>query len=188
MKIIIKLTILLISLNLFSQENKPKIDYINQESIIKVRLNGRADLKITDWINNVPEDKKLDDKFIVVNFWKSGFNSGSFSIEHMNDLQAKFTNKNLYFITLTNEKPDLIKKALKNYHLKFNSMIASDQRKLNSFWTGGINTLSLPIAILIDNKGIVKWIGMPQNLDEKIINDFVNNRLEPYDVYSKIRK
>ncbi|MGX7667348.1 hypothetical protein [Flavobacterium pedocola] len=187
MKNLLKTFILLFCLNSFAQNGM--FSYTTEKEIIKVKPNESANLKITDWIVNVPTDKKLDNKFIVLNLWKTGASEEHFKhfqIDHLNELQGKFGSKNLYFISLANEKPEALKKEVKKWNFK--AIVASDQRKINAFWTGGIDKISYPLTLLIDNYGTVKWIGIPQHLTKKILQEFLAGTLEPYDMYMKIRK
>ena len=163
---------LLIFTNSFSQEH--------------LRVNEKVNIKITDWILNVPEDKNLSNKFIVLEFWSSSCKPCLKAVEHLNELQSKFNRQDLYFISLTDEKPDEVNKTAKK--VSFNSIVVSDQKKYNYFWKNGINSLVLPLTILIDNKGVIKWIGIPNLLTESVIESLVENKLETYNIYKKSDK
>ncbi len=160
---------LFVFINLFSQEN--------------LRVNEKANINITDWILNVPKDKNLNNKFIVLEFWSSSCKPCLKAVEHLNELQSKFNREDLYFISLTDERPEEVNKTARK--VPFNSIVVSDQRKYNYFWKNGIKSLVLPLTILIDNKGIIKWIGLPNFLTEKEIKNLVENKLEPYSIYKK---
>jgi thiol-disulfide isomerase/thioredoxin len=167
MKKLILTLFLLILTKSFSQQN--------------IRTNEKAKIKITDWILNVPQDKNIENKYIVLEFWASWCDPCLKSVKHINDLQSKFNREDLYFISITDEKVEDVKSVSKN--INFKSIVVSDQRKYNYFWKNGIKSLILPLTILIDNKGIIKWIGMPSILTEKIIQDLIDNKLEPYNMY-----
>jgi thiol-disulfide isomerase/thioredoxin len=156
----------------FSQEN--------------LRLNEKANIKITDWILNIPKDKSLENKYIVLEFWSSSCGPCLKAVGHLNELQKKFNREDLYFISLTDEKPDEVKKTAKK--VSFKSIVVSDQRKYTYFWSNGIKNLVLPLTVLIDNNGIIKWIGMPSLLTESIITNLMENKLEPYSIYAKVKK
>jgi thiol-disulfide isomerase/thioredoxin len=172
MKKIILLCSLIIFKNSFSQE--------------KLKLDEKANIKITDWILNIPKDKSLENKYIVLEFWSSSCSPCLKAVNHLNELQSKFNREDLYFISLTDEKPDEVKKTAKK--VSFKSIVVSDQRKYNYFWSNGIKNLVLPLTILIDDNGIIKWIGMPSLLTESIINNLVENKLESYSIYAKVKK
>lgn len=152
----------------------------------RVRLNSKANFKFTDWIANIPEDKNLEGKFIVLEFWASWCKPCLEQVSHLNELQSKFNDKNLYFISMTDEKPDVVKSILKRVH--FESIVVSDQRKINTFWNGGIKKLILPFTILIDDEGYIKWIGTPSLLREKDIQDLMTKKIIPFNLYEREKK
>ena len=152
----------------------------------KIRLNSKVNLKFTDWIANIPENKNLEGKFIVLEFWASWCNPCIEQVSHLNELQSKFSEKNLYFISITDEKTEIVKNVLKRVH--FESIVVSDQRKINNFWNGGIKKLILPFTILIDDEGYIKWIGIPSLLREKDIQDLITKKIIPFNLYEREKK
>ena len=154
--------------------------------VLRLKLDSKPNIKINEWIANVPSEKNLIGKFLVIEFWATWCKPCLDNVAHLNELQSKFNNPNLYFLSLTDESPTVVKNTLQK--VKFNSIVVSDNRKVNSFWNGGINKLILPLTILVDNNGIIKWIGQPSILTEKIIRDLVNSKLESYNLYEPRKK
>ncbi len=169
MKKIILTLFLLALIQSFSQEN--------------IRVNEKVQIKISNWILNTPKDKNLENKYIVLEFWATWCYPCLKSVKHINEVQSKFNRKDLYFISITDEKVEAVKSISKK--IDFKSIVVSDQMKYNYFWKNGLKSLSLPLTILIDNNGIIKWIGMPFILNEKIIQDLVDNKLDPYSMFEK---
>src|SRR5690606_25457450 len=62
----------------------------------------------------------------------------------------------------------------------FKTIVVSDQTKATqkSFGDGKRGITQLPLTVLIDNKGIIKWIGSPSKLTATVLDDFLNNRLK----------
>jgi hypothetical protein len=102
-------------------------------------------------------------------------------------LQEKFKNqKNLYFISLTDENPNTIKSVLER--LPFKTIVVSDQEIRNQFWNNTISSIVLPLTLLIDDCGTIKWIGMPSLLHEDTIEQLIAGTLEPFSIYANYKK
>lgn len=163
MKKITLVLILMYSLSGFSQQN------------IKVEEKAPP-INITDWVINVPKDKKIENKFIVLEFWATWCAPCLKAVPHLNDLQEKFKRDDLYFISITDESVHKIEKT--HSVVGFKTIVVSDQTKATqkSFGDGKRGITRLPLTVLIDNKGIIKWIGHPTKLTETVLNDFLNHK------------
>lgn len=128
---------------------------------------------ISTWIKNEPQDKNLTNKFIVLEFWATWCGPCLAAVPHMNALQEKFKRSDLYFISLTDEPVDKVQRTLNR--IDFHSMVVNDltQKTLIQFGNGKDGLDSYPLTVLIDNKGLIRWIGEPQNLTDQIIQDFL---------------
>lgn len=58
---------------------------------------------ITDWIKNIPEDKNLNNKYIVLEFWATWCEPSIAAVPHLNQLQDEFKQNDLYFNSITDE-------------------------------------------------------------------------------------
>lgn len=153
-----------LSFNVFSQTN--------------IKVGEKAPLlNITDWVLNVSEDKKLENKFIVLEFWATWCAPCLNAVPHLNELQNKFGNNNVYFISITDEPVHKIIKA--SSLVNFKTIVVSDQTKITqrNFGDGVKGISRLPLTVLMDNKGIIKWIGTPGKLTETTLRDFLNDKL-----------
>lgn len=130
-------------------------------------------IHISTWIKNEPQDKNLTNKFIVLEFWATWCGPCLAAVSHMNALQEKFKRSDLYFISLTDEPVDKVQRTLNR--IDFHSMVVNDltQKTLIQFGNGKDGLDSYPLTVLIDNKGLIRWIGEPQNLTDQIIQDFL---------------
>lgn len=155
--IFIKVVILFISNSLFSQSELKVGD-------IAPKIN------ITDYISNIPNDKNFKDKFILLEFWATWCGPCLDQVPNLNKLQDKYKAKNDFvIISITDEKVDKVLRTLKR--IPFKSVVVSDQTK-QTIKNFGIN--AFPTTILIDDKGILKWIGNPETLNVMILNNFLN--------------
>ena len=115
----------------------------------------------------------LKNKFIVLEFWATWCKPCLKAVPKLNLLEEKFSkNKNLVFLSITDESPEKVMKTLKNVYFK--SIVISDQSgiTINSFIKASDGSYAIPATILIDDNNIVKWIGNPNELDEKILKKF----------------
>jgi thiol-disulfide isomerase/thioredoxin len=152
-----------------------------------IKLNQKApQITISDWVLNVPKDKNLNNKFIVLEFWATWCGPCIKAVPHLNEIQERTKHKDLYFISITDESVEKINRISKR--IIFNSIVVSDQSKKTHINFGnGIDGLEVyPFTVLIDNKGIIKWIGSPVSLTEEIVNDFLYAKLTPSNAFEKI--
>lgn len=157
--------ILMVSYQTFSQ-NKLKVG------------EAAPKLNITDYLQNVPKDKSFDNKYILLEFWATWCTTCLEEVPNLNKTQERFKDKkDLVFVSITDESPEKTKKTLSK--IKFNSIVVSDQTKkaLNDFVVENENgDYAIPKTILIDNKGIVRWIGKPFTINDVVINKFLEGK------------
>lgn len=123
-------------------------------------------INVTDYLLNSPKDKNFENKFIVLEFWATWCAPCLSAVPHLNDLQSKYKGRNdLMFLSLTYEKPEKVKRTLEK--VKFNTIVVSDQTKQTE---NNFNVKGIPHTVLIDNKGIIKWIGTPMELTASLID------------------
>jgi len=137
----------------------------------------KVTIHVTDYIANTPLDKSFNDKFIVLEFWATWCAPCLDAVPHINDLQSKFkSNSDLIFISITDESPEKVAKTLNR--IDFNSIVISDQTKKTHRELGveKDGVMAIPITILIDKNGIVRWKGNPQELNESILKDFISGK------------
>lgn len=135
-------------------------------------------LNITDYLENVPKDKSFENKYILLEFWATWCQTCLEEVPNLNKTQERFKDrKDLVFVSITDESPEKTKKTLKR--VKFNSIVVSDQTKqaLNDFVVDdAYGGFALPKTVLIDNKGIVRWIGLPYTINDTVINKFLEGK------------
>lgn len=134
-------------------------------------------INITDWVKNMPDDTNLEGKYIVLEFWATWCGPCIAAVPHMNELQGKMENPNVLFISITDESVDKINRTLER--IDFNSSVVTDTTKQTQveFGDGKKGLEAYPMTILIDNEGIIKWIGGPNQLSLEILDRFLHNKL-----------
>lgn len=144
----------------------------------ELKVGYRApNINITDYILNTPIDKDFSNKLILLEFWATWCGPCLEEVPNLNILQKKFEfKKDFVFISITDEKPDKVLRTLKR--IPFNSIVVSDQtgKTFKNFIGDKDGSYSIPATILIDTKGIVKWIGTPHDLNDSILEKFINNK------------
>ncbi|PRZ22921.1 TlpA family protein disulfide reductase [Flavobacterium granuli] len=141
------------------------------QSIIKVGEKSPK-IVITDYIQNIPKDTNLKNKFVLLEFWATWCGPCLDQVPNLNKLQEKYkSKKDFVLISITDEKTDKVLRTLKR--IPFKSAVVSDQtgQTIKNF---GIK--AFPTTILIDDKGILKWIGHPETLNDVILNNFLNDK------------
>ncbi|WP_281310246.1 TlpA family protein disulfide reductase [Flavobacterium flavigenum] len=122
----------------------------------------------------------LEDKFIVLDFWNPECSSCLDEISHLNKLAIKYkSNKNLIFLSITYRNIDEIKSIIKIIPFETNIIIDETAKSFKDFdrvRKGDYGAWIDYETILIDNKGIIKWIDSSKNLNEEIIENFLNNK------------
>ncbi|WP_316847293.1 TlpA disulfide reductase family protein [Pedobacter psychrodurus] len=122
-------------------------------------------IEITSWIKNVPEIKDLKNKFIVIDFWATWCAPCLETVPHINNLVAKnISNKNLVFLAMTDEKEEKVNWLLKR--VQFSAAVVTDvsRQTFDDF-----NVKFIPLCVMIDDTGIVRWVGNPGELSNEII-------------------
>ncbi|MBZ4035733.1 TlpA family protein disulfide reductase [Flavobacterium sp. 17A] len=148
-------------------------------SQLKYKVGDKAPkLNITNYLQNEPKDKNFDKKYILLEFWATWCTTCLAEVPNLNKLQENYKkNKDFVFISITDESPEKTKKTLER--VKFNSIVVSDQTKkaLTDFVVDDDQgSYAIPKTFLIDNKGIIRWIGEPYTLNEVVINKFLNGK------------
>ena len=147
------------------------------QSNIQVGTKAPA-ITVTDWVRNKPADTKLEDKFIVLEFWATWCGPCIAAVPHMNEIQNQVSQDDLYYLSITDEPVAKINRVLEK--IDFQSMVVTDESKQTHIHFGdGKRGLEIyPMTVLIDKQGIIKWIGEPKQLSVEIMNDFVEGKLE----------
>ena len=175
-KIVSFLFILFTVSPVFSQENE-KFDWS------RPMLGKKAPaLDVEEWITEKPE---TTGKFIVLDFWATFCGPCVKFTPHMNEFAKKFKKHAVFIAIATQAKADVekgirniqeMKKKTNEKYVPIKFYQATDPRyKLFSAYQGE----GIPMVIIIDPSGIVRWQGNPHGEDgnpaltEKIIKEII---------------
>lgn len=128
-------------------------------------------ISVTAWLSKDGKEPDLKGKFIVAEFWATWCVPCLEALPHLNELQRNFAKAdNLIFLSITDENIMKINTITKRF--KFNSYIVSDTTKKTS---DSFQIKYLPTTFLIDDSGMIKWVGMPRDLNKELLKSFINN-------------
>lgn len=141
-------------------------------------------IKITNWLKNAPADKTLVNKFIVLEFWATWCKPCLEYVPHLNELQKKYKQDNLLFLSISDEKEARISKILEK--INFETIVVNDTSKttFENYKSLQYNDVMRPTTILIDDQGKIKWVGYPKLLTEKVLQSFLQNKLTFYNYFT----
>ena len=148
-----------------------------------------APLAIAEWIKGEPVDisSGKGDTIYVIEFWATWCPPCIVSIPHLTELQKKYKDKNVVFVSVSNEdaatvRPFVTKQGDKmDYRVAIDKNFATTQGYLAAYGQSGI-----PTAFIVDKEGRVAWIGSPlgQEIDV-MLNQIVAGT---YDIESFARE
>lgn len=144
-----------------------------QVSLAQIKIGDKSPaINITNWIQNQPAHKSLDNKFVVIDFWATWCAPCLASMPHMNRLVEEMGKKdNLVFLAMSDERKEKISPILKRVAFKATIVTDTTQQTQNSF---GIS--SIPDCIVIDDKGSIRWRGNPAELTTNIIESILTSK------------
>jgi len=150
--------------------------------------NKAPEINVTKYIENIPQDKSVKGKYILLEFWATWCAPCLGAVPHLNNLKEKYKKReDILFLSMTYEEPDKVLKTLKR--VRFKTCVVTDQSEVTfkNFGVERDKTISVPRTILIDNKGNVKWIGNPYQLTDSLFDSFVNEKTIKQDIVEKIQ-
>jgi thiol-disulfide isomerase/thioredoxin len=130
---------------------------------------ARGDVKPGDTLpslslNYLGQQPQLTGKPVLVEFWATWCPPCRKSIPHLNEVYAKYKDKGLTIVGITNEDEATVKKFQEKIPMNYNVAINAPQELLEQFGVDGI-----PTAFLVDKTGKVVWTGHPMELTEATI-------------------
>ncbi|MFN4315693.1 MAG: TlpA family protein disulfide reductase [Chitinophagaceae bacterium] len=133
-------------------------------------------LEFTDWIRNQPEDSSFRGKYKVLEFWASWCRPCLEAVPHLNELQRRFSDSAIVFLSVAYEAPESLKKAMEK--VNFETIVVSDQtQQLHlQLRIGYRGTLFLPRTVILGPDNKILWYGTPRALTEKLIETFLKRK------------
>ncbi len=135
-------------------------------------------IAFTEWINNPKGMSVIKDKPIILEFWSTWCGPCVAAIPHFNQLTEKYS-KEIKFISVNSYENSAM---VENFLLKnpMSSYIALDE---NESLKKAFNVQTIPVTILIDKNGMLRWRGITTDLTEEVLDIFLSK-----DVFNDNRK
>lgn len=130
-------------------------------------------IHITDWIQNSPKDKQLENKIVIIDFWATWCGPCIKAVPHFNELVKEFKDEEqLIFLSMTYEPPMKIKRTLER--IEFQSAVVTDQdnQTQEAFGIGEI-----PYTLIIKADGTLAWKGHPESLKPAMIREVLAGKI-----------
>jgi len=137
------------------------------------------DLKFTQWINNSKGTGVLNDKHIVLEFWARWCGPCIKSFPHFNKLTEKYSNDITFIAVNSFETKDVVEKFLIKNNLS--SFVALDE---NKYLYNAFDIQNIPVTIIIDKDGMLRWRGITTELTEDVLDVFLEKNIF-HDNYNK---
>ncbi|HOW72842.1 MAG TPA: redoxin domain-containing protein [Phycisphaerae bacterium] len=129
-------------------------------------------LQITEWVAGKAVDLKAGKgkTVYVLEFWATWCGPCKMSIPHLTELQAKYKDKDVVIIGISDEPPGTIRPFMKNMGDKMVYTIASDKAGTTMrTYLGGFGVNGIPYACIVDKSSTIVWHGSPfEELDNTL--------------------
>jgi len=112
--------------------------------------------------------KALKGDIVVLEFWATWCGPCVTAIPHLNELIEKYEDKPVRFISITDEKEDIVTKFLKKRPIRGWVGLDTDRSLFKEYGVSGI-----PMTVLIDKRGRAVAVTYPTALTEKILDEML---------------
>jgi len=153
-------------------------------------------LQTGKWIQGEPVPAFDSNHVYVVEFWATWCGPCIGSIPHLNQLWQKFKDRGVIVIGQDVwDADDAVAPFVKKMGTNMTYRVALDDKShdpdglMNSnWWKRKINHHGIPTAFIINQDGLIVWIGHPMNLKEQVLEDILSGHYDLAKATAEYRK
>ena len=172
----------------FGTNSVPAVDHVATAPAEPTLRIGDAAPKLTTgkWMQGEPVKDFEKGKAYLVEFWATWCGPCRESIPHLNEVAAKYKDKNLVVIgqDCWEDDDDLVAPFIKKMGDKMTYRVALDDKAdketgaMAQNWMEAAGQEGIPSAFVVDTKGRIAWIGHPMELKDQVIEDVLAGKFD----------
>ena len=129
-------------------------------------------IEISQWLSGeIKGAGPLAGKTVILEFFATWCRPCWAAVPHMNDLVEKFASDNVIFISMSDEKPEVIASRVGMMGIKARVVLDQENATHKAY-----EIESIPTLVLIDQSGIIRWMGHPMTFTEEMLTAFLKNK------------
>jgi len=134
-------------------------------------------IEVKEWVSNTPVTvQSAKGKVLVVEFWATWCGPCKVTIPHLNKLQAKYRDREVLFVSISNEPAAKVKEFLKTTPMHYHVGIAASEGAYRAYMAG---VRGIPHAFVVDRAGKVAWSGHPMMGMDGVVKKLVAGTFDP---------
>ncbi|MGA0172800.1 MAG: redoxin family protein [Phycisphaerales bacterium] len=144
----------------------------DQTAVEKLSIGDKAPaLDIEHWVRGEKMDGFADGKVTVVEFWATWCGPCKASMPHLTELQKQSADRGVTIIGLSDEDLEKVSTFLGTDEWKEKAqytLVTDPDRSNHNNYMRAAGQRGIPTAFVVDQEGVVAWIGHPMNMDEPL--------------------
>jgi thiol-disulfide isomerase/thioredoxin len=143
-------------------------------------------LTIKDWVKGKPVNVNDGKNIYVVEFWATWCGPCKVSIPHLSEMQAKFKDKGVVFVGISDEPAGTVKPFVEKMGEKMDYIVAcDDDRKSNAKYMEAYDQGGIPTAFIVGKDKSVLWFGHPMSDLESTLEQIIAGKYNLTDAVKK---